>query len=155
MKKTVRGQPYSRLIAYSVAEFILRCAEISGVHFNHDYEMVILFLAISTRNTQNVMADPELRKRYASYSEPIPVSLYTPISRLALSRSTGLPRETVRRKVAKMIELGVVVEDERGGLRVPPDLNEEDNFVETLRPQMMNLRRLLSTLAETGEFKSD
>ena len=155
MKKSVREQPYSRLIAHSLAEFILRCAETVGASFDHDYEMILLFLTVSTRNAHNVMNDPELRKRYASYRDPIPVSLYTPISRLALSRSTGLPRETVRRKVAKMIEMGAIVEDERGGLRVPADLNEDLDYVSVLEPQLMNLRRLFSSLQETGELKKD
>ena len=153
MKKDVRYEPHSRVIAHSIAEFVLRCAETMEGSFNHDYEMTLLFLAISTRNEHNVMNDPELRARYASFDEVIPPSLYTPISRLALARSTGLPRETVRRKVAKMIELGVVVEDKRGGLCIRPGIIEEFEPEEVLKPQLRNLRRLFSVLSETGALE--
>ena len=150
MNKEVRYAPHSRVIAHSIAEFVLRCAETMEGSFNNDYEMTLLFLAISTRNEHHVMNDPELRARYASFDEVIPPSLYTPVSRLALARSTGMPRETVRRKIAKMIELGVVVEDERGGLCIRPDIIEDFDPEAVLEPQLRNLRRLFSVLSETG-----
>lgn len=153
MKKPVVYEPYSRLIAHSIAEFVLRCAETMEGSFNNDYEMTLLFLAISTRNEHHVMNDPELRARYASFDEVIPSSLYTPVSRLALSRSTGLPRETVRRKVAAMIEMGVVVEDKRGGLCIRQTIIEDFDPEAVLEPQLRNLRRLFSVLSETGALE--
>ncbi len=146
---SVRDHPYSRAIAHFVAEFILRSAEtVSGV-FDHDYEAAILFMTISNRNSEKAMSDPKLRELYGSYRATIPPEHALLISRMALARATGLPRETVRRKVAKLIEKGWIVELE-GGLRARPDLNRDTHYIATLEPQAQNLRRLFTMLLQTG-----
>ncbi|MEJ1967204.1 MAG: hypothetical protein WDN03_00995 [Rhizomicrobium sp.] len=149
----VRDHPFSRAIAHFVAEFILRSAEsVSGI-FEHDYEAAILFMTISNRNSEKVMADPRLREQYGSYSSTIPPEHALLISRMALARATGLPRETVRRKVQKLIDKGWVVELP-GGLRARPDLNRHADYVSVLEPQAQNLRRLFAQLLSTGALNA-
>ena len=41
-----------------------------------------------------------------------------PCNAFSISSSTGIPRETVRRKVARLAELGWIVRDSRGGLTI-------------------------------------
>jgi hypothetical protein len=146
---SVRDQPYSRAVAHFVAEFVLRSAENVSKVFEHDYEAAILFITISNRNSDKVMADPKLREKYGSYLVPIPAEDVLLVSRMALARSTGLPRETVRRKVAKLIAKGWIIEYE-GGLRARPDLNRDQRYIATLEPQAQNLRRLFMMLLSTG-----
>jgi|ERR1700761_1430542 hypothetical protein len=141
--------PNARLIAYHVSEFILRSAETISQAFEHDYETAILFMAISNRNAQFAMEDPELRARYASYADAIPTDIATPISRMALARSTGLPRETVRRKVAKLIQKGWVVET-KDGLRADYDLTKDPTYVHVIMSMAPNLRRLFAGLTSAG-----
>ncbi len=152
-QSTARDHPYSRLIAHFVAEFILRSAESVSEVFDHDYEAAILFLMISNRNSEKVMSDPKLRDGYASYRTTIPPEHSLLISRMALARASGLPRETVRRKVAKLIEKGWVI-DMPGGLRARPDLNRYPKYVRTLEPQAQNLRRLFTMLLSSGALNA-
>ncbi|MEI9990852.1 MAG: hypothetical protein WDM86_12505 [Rhizomicrobium sp.] len=146
---SVRDHPYSRFIAHCVAEFILRSAEGMSEVFDHDYEAAILFISISNRNSEKVMSDPKLRKAYGSYQTTIPPEHTLLSNRMALARATGLPRETVRRKVGKLIEKGWVVELP-GGLRARPDLNRHRTYIASLEPQAQNLRRLFTLLLSTG-----
>lgn len=140
---SVLDGPHSRLYAYFIAEFMLRSAATVAPAFENDYESVILFLAITTQNSHTLMLNQAHRKRYASFREPIPTELVRPVSRLSLSRSTGLPRETVRRKVARLIERGFVVEAD-GGLIVPPYVHDNPAYIDVLRPQEALLRRLMT-----------
>jgi hypothetical protein len=121
---------------------------VSGI-YDHDYEAAILFMTISNRNSEKVMSDPKLRVRYASYTSVIPPEHTLLISRMALARATGLPRETVRRKVARLIEKGWVIEL-AGGLRARPDLNRDPHYIGVLEPQAQNLRRLFTMLLQSG-----
>jgi hypothetical protein len=148
-----RDHPNARAISFFVTEFILRSAEgISGL-YDHDYEMAILFMTISNRVAEKVMNDPKLREQYGSYNNTIPPEHALLISRMALARATGLPRETVRRKVAKLIEMGWVVEL-AGGLRARPDLNRHSNYIGALEPMAQNLRRLFTMLLAIGAFNT-
>ncbi|HEY0107351.1 MAG TPA: hypothetical protein VGB91_14820 [Rhizomicrobium sp.] len=150
---SVRDHPHSRLIAHFVAEFILRSAESVSEAYDHDYEAAILFMTISNRNSQKAMNDPRLRELYGSYKTTIPPEHTLLISRMALARATGLPRETVRRKVAKLIEKGWVIEMP-GGLRARPDLNRHPGYVRSLEPQARNLRRLFAMLLSSGALNA-
>jgi hypothetical protein len=146
---SVRDHPQSRVIAHFVTEFILRTAEGVSQSFDHDYEAAILFLTISVRNGEKAMNDPKMRERYGSFKDTIPDDDALYVSRMALARATGLPRETVRRKVAKLIARGWVVEHKQG-LRARPDLNRDPRYIATLAPQAQNLRRLFTMLLTTG-----
>jgi hypothetical protein len=146
---SVRDHPHSRVIAHFLVEFILRSAESVAASFDYDYEEALIFLTISNRNSEKVMNDARLRERYGSYTSTIPEEHALLISRLALARATGLPRETVRRKVSKLIARGLVIELP-GGLRARPDLNRDPRYIAGLAPQAQNLRRLFTMLASTG-----
>jgi hypothetical protein len=139
--------PYSRLFSYFVGEFIQRTCLPVVAAFDNDYEQAMIFIAISTQNTQNLMLNQVTRKQYASFTELVPEHLMRPVSRMALSRSTNLPRETVRRKVLKLIERGYVVETPKG-LVVPRSLRDLPAYAETVAVQEANLRRLFSMVGE-------
>ncbi|MBS0472245.1 MAG: hypothetical protein JSR60_14330 [Proteobacteria bacterium] len=146
---SARDHPHSRAIAHFITEFILRCAHTISGAFQNDYEAAILFLTISNRNSEKVMSDPALRQRYGSYTATIPDEHVLLINRMALARATGLPRETVRRKVGRLVEKGWVIE-QAGGLRIRPDINRDAGYIAILEPQAQNLRRLFTMLVTSG-----
>jgi len=121
--------------------------------FQHDYEAAIIFMTISNRNSEKVMADPKLREEYGSYAKTIPLEHVLLVSRMGLARATGLPRETVRRKVSKLIEKGWVVELP-GGLRARPDLNRAPEYMSAIEPMAANLRRMFGQLLQTGALNA-
>ncbi len=147
MSDPVMDAPYSRLFAYFVAEFILRTSLPVVAAFDNDYEEALIFLAISTQNTQNLMLNQATRKQYSSFSVYVPQPLIRPVSRMALARSTNLPRETVRRKVLKLIQHGYVQETPKG-LIVPRSARDIPGYAETVGVQETNLRRLFSMVSD-------
>jgi hypothetical protein len=146
--------PHSRVIAYFVREFFLKSSERMSKVFAHDYESAVLFLTISNHNAQKVMTEPALRDRYASDAVTIPPEHIVPVSRMALARATGLPRETVRRKVARLMAKGWV-EEHKGGLCVRPDINRDARYAAAVESQRRNLRRMFDALSSSGALGGD
>ena len=75
-------------------------------HFGGDLDRFIIFLLIALRTAEHPKAaaiDPHAVRRGEVESYP---SLFTNVR--SISASTHIPYETVRRKVAKLIETGVV-----------------------------------------------
>lgn len=144
--KTIKGR-HSRVLSYFTAEFILRAALPIAAAFDNDYESVLIFLTIITQNDETLMLSQASRKRYASLNSAVPDTLIRPISRMALARLTGLPRETVRRKVLKLVERGYV-EDTPRGLIVPQCVREMPLYAELVAAQESNLRRLFSMVGD-------
>lgn len=73
-----------------------------------DFIDALLVLGVTQANVQPVTADPALERAYASYDAPPPDDLRRPISINALAQSLGLSFETVRRRVSRLVLIGVL-----------------------------------------------
>src|SRR5665213_3386650 len=119
-KKSVNMVTYSRAIGFYSVEYLLRTLRNLGPAFDFDYERMIIALSVTMGNVQHLVNTPEQLAAYPDLATVIPAELQRPVTRLAITRATGLPRETVRRKVANLVEAGVLVKDARGGVRLTP-----------------------------------
>jgi hypothetical protein len=68
----------------------------------------MLIVAVVQANIAPVMANPELEATYAALDQPPPDELRRPVSVAALAGTTGLPFETVRRRIARLRDWGAV-----------------------------------------------
>ena len=134
---------YSRVLGIYSMEYLLRTLRNLGPIFDFDYERMIIALSVTMGNVQHLVNSPELSGAYADLSTVIPAELQRPVTRLAITRATGLPRETVRRKVAGLIEAGVLVKDERGGVRLTPGLLTAGAMLEAVEQNDADVRRLV------------
>jgi DNA-binding IclR family transcriptional regulator len=96
------------------------------------------------------MGSPEMLEPYASLTTIIPAELQRPVTRAAITRASGLPRETVRRKVQAMINSGVLISDSRGGIRLKPGLLASEAFVRAIEHNETDVRRLIRQLGPTN-----
>jgi hypothetical protein len=114
-----------------------------GSVFNYDYESMMICLVIANSNIQHIVNVPEKYQPFTSLEVIIPPELQRPVPRSAVTRATGLPRETVRRKVAAMIDAGLLTTDTRGGLRLTGGILSTEGIAELLAKNEANVRRLV------------
>jgi len=92
----------------TASEALLRILNKAVSTYGSDLDIFVVFLTVTCASTSSAVRNAELA------AEPpaghVPVGYYRGISRRAIAASTGLPRETVRRKIAALIERGDVVE---------------------------------------------
>ena len=125
----------------TVIEAILRFSPFDPV------DSIILAL-INAKNVSTVAQSPDLSRRYADWAHPIPDAVRQPISRRAVAASLNLPVETVRRRIDRLIKLGVLVEVE-GGVIVTAERDDapaRSEFIFASNFQL--LRRML------GQFRA-
>ena len=92
---------------------VLRVMRAAKAAFGDDVEAIIIFMAVTCASVDAAMRDRELRLNPPV--GPMPLNFYRLVSRRAIAASTGFPRETVRRKIAALIERDLLVAD---GVRV-------------------------------------
>lgn len=63
---------------------------------------------------------PEFRERFGSFQAVIGLEGQHPVNALSISAATGIPRETVRRKLKLLVERGVITEKARGAYVIKP-----------------------------------
>ena len=126
MAQNLDGSPKNlRLKAAIAVQGVLRLFRLAVDYFDGDLESVVVYLAIVSANANRFTRGPE-RARYADAVYP-PVEARLPVSRRAVAASVGLPRETVRRKSAELIDKGHVVQVRGGLLAVSPVLEHGRN----------------------------
>jgi hypothetical protein len=71
-----------------------------------DFTDALIVAALLQSNAAAVSGNPELQRRYACFADPVPNNLRRPISVNAIACSLGLPFETVRRRVKRLVADG-------------------------------------------------
>jgi hypothetical protein len=117
---------------------------------------LIIYLTISVANVQKLMRERSIPEEYAA-TAILPREWVVPISRNAIASASGLPRETVRRHVGRMIESGLLIEDERGGVTPPPGVIQNLGLEPLLEALMTEFARTTEALLRIGaiEIHSD
>lgn len=114
-----------------------------------DYLETMIFVAIFTANTTHFDPPASKASRYADLGDAPPESERRPVSILGLAHSLGLPYETTRRYVNKLIDAGVVKKAPRGV--IVPGTGGRNKAMNDLRVEnLANLRRLFSDLERAG-----
>jgi DNA-binding Lrp family transcriptional regulator len=139
-----------RTVAFRVArELLLEMALVARREFDPTDNLILL--GVSQANVRQIVAQPEQQRRYAYAHTNPPDELRRPISAAALSRALDLPMETVRRRVARLTELGRIKATPQG-LIVPGGLLAGDDHLEVIGRVEAALRRAYRGLADARFF---
>lgn len=104
-----------RLSGFLLANQFLATAATLRRAFGLGHEDVLIVLTVALGNVQRMLRTPDMEGLAAS-TALVEQERIIPVSRRAVARATGLPRETVRRRTNGLVLSGVLLEWE-GGLR--------------------------------------
>lgn len=107
----------SMIVTFGFNQYFMEMSRLVTQRFQGDIDSFFILAAISVASVGQIMADPAKARRYGSISTRIEED-YDYIRLLPLAEITGMPRTTVRRKVAKLMSLGYVEHDAGRGYRV-------------------------------------
>lgn len=111
-----------RLCGFALLNHCLSMHRVLATHLELDPAELLILLATTTGNVQRALS-PESRQVGLPARESLPAGLVVPMSRRAIARITGMPKETVRRRVASMVERGILSSTPTG-VRAPSRLSE-------------------------------
>ena len=89
-------------------EGLLRIMRAAGDAYGHDYEAILIYWSIVLASVGRYMRADDLIVLIES-GGPLPEAEHHPVSARAIAEATGLPRETVRRKIAHLVAAGHLV----------------------------------------------
>jgi hypothetical protein len=112
-----------RAYAFSNVELMLDLVYASRVGPKLDLESMFIYLTVSEATMRPLMLDPSTPAEVLELVEP-PEEYRGSITRLLVADRIGMPRETVRRKIQRMIEDGLLAEDAEGRVRTTRNFGE-------------------------------
>ena len=114
-----------RAYAYANVELVLDLLYAARTGPQIDLDSMFIYLTVSEATMRPLMLDPATPPEVLEMVEP-PEAYRGSITRLLVADRSGLPRETVRRKIQKMIDDGTLVEDAEGRVRTSRNLGSLD-----------------------------
>jgi DNA-binding transcriptional ArsR family regulator len=115
--------PRIRPIAFGLVELLFDLTFFIRELYGDDLDCAQIMICVNDATMRPFMdklsADSEVLRMRAP-----PEEIRGSISRRMIAEKTGIARETVRRKVAMLIEAGVLVADEEDGVRAVPKLDD-------------------------------
>lgn len=144
----------SRVFMYQMSEMLCRILPVYNDFFNGDMAKFLLVNALAAANVQRLMSSP-LRQDYEDIETRVPAELQVPANALSLAEATGMPRETVRRKLKELLASGMLVEDERGGYRLRPGALQTQELLGIYFANFKAMAEVMEACLEAGLVESD
>ena len=138
-------QTQKHRISFAMSSFTLPL--LRGIYeaFGGDILLCIVLGEIAARNAQRWLAqednDPQVLEDLSRHSEVL-----RPCNALSIAEATGIPRETVRRKVLTLIERDMVYRAANGHLFVHPSVPQRfEELTQTMVPALLEAARSIQT----------
>lgn len=118
--------------------------------FDGDILLCLVLGEIAVHNAGRWLAqednDPQVLEDLERHDEVL-----RPCNALSIAEATGIPRETVRRKVQQLIERGMIYRSANGQLFVHPSVPDQfEALNQTMVPALLESAQRIQTLASTG-----
>ena len=144
-----RAEAQLRPIAINSANGVLRLMEDFRRAYGNDLDTGMSVLAVAaTSMAPHSHFGPDAD--YADQRTPVPDEALAPCNIASIVEATGLPRETARRKVHRLIKEGILRRLRNGSLALVFAPENRELLYEAVRRQTHQAARLASLLAGAG-----
>ena len=108
---------FTRPAAFAATELMLDLFHTTTSYFQLDLEAIWIIAVIGHETMRPWILDPTTAPQHLT-DQRVPDRVRGSISRVMVADRTGLPRETVRRRIAELEKKGLIALDERGHVRL-------------------------------------
>ena len=132
----VRGVEDTRIFIHLLASFIHRVDHDRRQIYFDDLEMAYVAGTVGLEATDASLRLPEFREKYRDLHNIIGVAGQRGVNALSVAQATGIPRETVRRKLKQLVERGALAEKSPGNYVVKPGFLQKSQNVAVFESAM-------------------
>lgn len=118
-----------------------------------DYETMAVLLAIIAIGVSNIAKDED-KSDLRDLDRPLSNDELQKCNAASIAAATNLNRETVRRKVLKLIEMGLVSRESRDNIRVAPSVAQRSLARQLARAQTAAICSTVNALLKDGILRT-
>jgi len=143
----------SRMFVYLAGNYLHRIERERRELYFGDLDLALVAELIGTAGVEPGMRDAAYRQKHKDFAGAIPVDDQRAVNASSIAVAAGIPRETVRRKIRKLIELGIVVEKEPAQYVLRPGVLLEPQRQAAFARGIEQTVRFVNELLENGVVK--
>jgi hypothetical protein len=150
--KPAAGPDQLRLFSYLFFNFIQRLDRSRREAYASDIDLATISEAIALGAIEPAMRNREFREQYRSIHTMVGVAPQRGINAYSISEATGIPRETTRRKIKKLIELGAIIEVGRAEYVMKPGFLQQHALRAPFAALVSDTARFINEAIDEGIF---
>lgn len=140
----------SRLIAFLAGNLLHRIERDRCELCFGDLDLTRIAEAIGLIAIEPGMRDASFRDQYRSFETVIGIEGQRAVSATSIAASTGIPRETVRRKLKRLLALGYIVPKGRVSYVVAPGILQEPSRLAVFEHSFHQMTSFMNAMLEQG-----
>lgn len=145
-----RGEADSRTLVHLIGAFINRIDILRRRSYLGDMDQAIVAGMVGIGSVDHMVLQPEFRGAYGDMRTVVGVEGQRGMNALSIAEATGIPRETVRRKLKELTGRGVVMEKVRGRYIMKPGFIQQPENIEAINEAMRQLLQLMNACIQLG-----
>lgn len=150
---TIRHDPdRSRLFLAAFAEYFLRTCRMRTPLYDGDIDTALIADAVGLHGVLDILANDSLRAEYSSL-ETLVGDRQNGCTALSIATATGLPRETVRRKLKHLVENGFLIQRNNGEYAYRTGILLTEPFRELIEKLETETARFFSRCLQDGTIE--
>jgi hypothetical protein len=118
--------------------------------YDNDLDMASVAGTVALEGTEANLRLPEYREKYRNLLEVIGVEGQRGVNAFSIAQYTGIPRETVRRKLKRLSEKGAVVEKSRGAYVIKPGFPQQPESIAIIQEAMRYTLQFMNDCVALG-----
>jgi hypothetical protein len=142
----------SRIFLFLLFTLVQRIDLARREAFAGDLDLASIMHAISESVVERLMRDPAWREEYGALSRVVGAAAQRGVNALSISQATGIPRETARRKIKKLIAMGAITETARGEYIVTPGYLQRIASSQRIEKLMADALRFMNESLDHGLY---
>jgi hypothetical protein len=146
----VRGEVAMRVFIHLLLNFLHRTDRERRAFYGVDLDMAAISETVGIAALEAEMRDPAFRQAFGDYNKVVGSERQRPVNALSVSEATGIPRETVRRKLKALVKEGVLAEKDGGYIYNPGVLQSSAHRMEAFERGMRDTLQFINDCLKLG-----
>ena len=144
------GPVVPRRFIYIAGNYMHRLERERRALYFGDLDLAVIAEVIGTAGIEPHMRDPAFVAAFADQQTIVGVAGQRAVSASSIARASGIPRETVRRKIKQLLELGFVIEKEPSRYVLTPGVLQEPHRQAAFGRTIDQVIRFMNELFDKG-----
>lgn len=119
------GDGNSRLFIYMIGNYLHRIERERRGLYTGDLDLALVAELVGTTAIEPGMRDAAFREKHATFDSVIGIEDQCAINATSIASASGIPRETVRRKLKRLLQLGIIIEKRRSRYVIKPGVLQQ------------------------------
>ena len=145
-----RGVEETRLFIQLAGNYVHRLDMDRQRLYAGDLDMARVAGAVALGSMEANLRLPEFRQKYRDLRTVIGVDAQRGTNAMSIAQYTGIPRETVRRKLKRLVEFGAVTEKTRGAYVITPGFPQQPQSLTVIEAAMRYTLQFMNDCLSLG-----